>query len=125
MAITGFHHVALYTDDMERAKRFYEALGGKVVHSFVSASSGKEIFLVELAKGAVIELLPKPAPHTAGSFPHVALQTDDCDEAYKTALAAGAEGHEPPREMMLGTLSVKNAFLFGPDGEILELFEVR
>lgn len=124
MAIKGFHHVAIYTDDIVKSKNFYEAIGAKQVHSFVSAGNGKEILLMELAKGAVFELLQKPAPKLHGSFPHVAIETDNCDELFKTAVEAGAKVENPVREMYLGTMKVKNAFLKGPDDETIELFEV-
>ena len=125
MAVKGFHHVAIFTDDLAKSKSFYEALGAKQVHSFVSAGNGKEIALLELAPGAVFELIQKPAPRLCGSFPHVAIETDDCDGLFDIAVAAGATVDNPVREMYLGTMKVKNAFLKGPDGEIIELFEVR
>lgn len=124
MTIKGFHHVAIYTDDLAKSKAFYEAIGAKEVHSFVSAGSGKEILLMELAKGAVFELIQKPAQKCEGAFPHVAIETDDCKALFDVAVKAGATVDSPVREMALGTMNVKNAFLKGPDGEIIEFFEV-
>ena len=124
MKILGFHHVAVFTDNYTKSLDFYKALGGKVVHSFTSPSNGKEISLVELAPGAVVEIIQKPAPKCEGSFPHLAIATDDCDGAFAAAVGAGARVKSEVCQMTLGTMAVKNCFLYGPDEEILEFFQV-
>lgn len=123
--IKGFHHVAIYTENFEKSCAFYTALGGKKVHSFNSLGTGKEIALFELAKGAVVEIIQHEAPKCEGSFPHIAIETDDADGLYELMLSAGAEIKMPLQSVNLGTMPVKNAFLLGPDKEVIEVFEVR
>lgn len=124
MAILGFHHVAVYTEDFEKSKAFYAALGARQVHSFFAHSGGKEISLMELCPGATVEIIQAEAPRTEGSFPHLAIATDNCEECFEKAVAAGASVKSEVKEMMLGTMAVKNCFLYGPDGETIEFFQV-
>lgn len=124
MAIKGFHHVAIFTDDLVKSRKFYEALGGNLVHSFESPSNNKEIDLIKLAEGATVELIQKPAPKMQGSFPHLAIETDDIEGLFEIATKAGASVDSPIKQMFLGDMEVKNCFLIGPDSEIIELFEV-
>lgn len=126
MRYSGLHHIGLYVTDMKKSLSFYtEGLGGRVTFSFPMGDSGKEIFLVELAHGAVVELLPKGDRFAEENYPwaHIALATDDAVKAYRDALAAGAKSrHEPGRGTANG-MEMVNAFVTGPDGEAIEFFQ--
>lgn len=128
MAFHGYHHIGLKVRDMDKSLRFYtEGLGGKVTCQFPMGSTGLTIYMVDLGENSVVELLPN-GPEEAESnarWAHIALATDDARGAYDMAMAAGAVTRSAPQDMTLGDMDVCNAFVFGPDEEIIEFFEVK
>ena len=124
----GYHHIGLVVEDIDRSLKFYtDGLGGKVTFSFPMGDSGKSIYLVDLGGNAVVELVPRGqnGAEANARWAHIALSTGDAKEAYAIALKAGATSQSEPKEMMLGTMPVCNAFVKGPDGEVIELFQVK
>ena len=127
MNFKGLHHIGLRVDDPERSLRFYtEGLGGKVVDSFVSPSNGKIINMVELAPGAVVELLPAGSTEVEANnrWAHIALDTEDIDGAFALAIQAGAEPRTPPKLIPLEGREFHVAFVAGPDMEQIEFFKI-
>lgn len=127
MVFTGFHHIGLAVSDMERSLAFYrEGLGGKVVDSFPMASTGETIYMVELAPGTVIELLPggKADAEQSPRWKHIALATDDAQAAFDVLVQAGARVRSALNTVEREKHIRSNAFVFGPDDEIIEIFQV-
>ena len=125
MQINGFHHIGLFVCDMDRSYRFYtEGLGGQPTFSF-PIGEGREIHLIDLGNNAVVELIPRGAeePEAHARWAHIALSTDDTRAAYDMAIRAGAISHNEPANQMLGEKAVVNAFVTGPDGEVIEFFQ--
>lgn len=128
MQINGFHHIGLYVDDVPRCLAFYtEGLGGKEIFSFPTSDTGRLIYLVELGGGAVVEIVPRGTGEAQQNarWAHIALDTSDTRATYARAIAAGATSRIPPQDVMLGTMSVCNAFVVGPGGESIEFFQVK
>ena len=127
MKINGYHHLGLQAKDAEKSLEFYKKLGGKVVHSFPMADSGKTIYLVDMGGNSVVEIIPRGEgrEETNAHWAHAAFRTDDAKAAYELALKAGAVTRSEPKEMNLGTMPVTIAFVYGPDREIIEFFQVR
>ena len=124
----GYHHIGLMVKDSEKSLKFYtEGLGGTVTLSFPMGNTGKVIHLVDLGGNAVVELVPRGTedPEANARWAHIALATDDVPKAYAMALAAGAVSRTEPTDITLATLSARNAFVFGPDGEGIEFFQVK
>jgi lactoylglutathione lyase len=127
MKFDGYHHIGLWVKDSEKSLNFYtKGLGGKVVFSFPMADTGKTIYLVDLGNNAVVEIIPRGngAEETNAHWVHVAIRTDDARAAYDLALKAGAVSRTAPQDMTLGTMPVCNAFVLGPDHEVIEFFQV-
>lgn len=124
---TGFHHIGLKVRDFDASLKFYLALGGKEVFRFPMGNSGRFIALVEMAPGAVVEIIPSgfEEKEACARWAHIALAAPDCRKAYEKALAAGAVCASEPKDGMLGTMAVCNAFVLGPDGESIEFFQVK
>jgi lactoylglutathione lyase len=129
MKFSGFHHIGLLTSDVQRSLTFYtEGLGGKEVFSFPLPSDiDKTIYLVELAEGAVVELIPRGVEEVESNarWAHICLETEDVRGAYEAALAAGAKPRSEPEDGFLGTMERTGAFVFGPDDEVIEFFHVK
>jgi len=127
MAITGYHHIGLWVQDMDKSYRFYtEGLGGKEIFSFpVPDMPEKTIYLVDIG-GAVIELIPRGEgkEEQNAHWAHICFASDDCESDYELAIKAGAEERIKPSRGFLGTMEKCNAFVFGPDREIIEFFQV-
>ena len=127
MKITGYHHVGLRVSDMERSLKFYtEGLGGKVLESFPMASTGAMIYMVELAPGAVVELLPGGADDAEqnAKWAHICINTDDAEAAYEQALRAGATSRTAPNKASRDKFTRINAFVIAPGGELIELYQI-
>jgi lactoylglutathione lyase len=128
MAFDGFHHIGLWVKDARKSLDFYTTgLGGKVVFNFPMLGSDKIINLVDLGNNAVIEIIPRGngEEETNAHWAHVAVHTGDARQAYAQAIAAGALPHSEPKDNMLGTMAVCNAFVKGPDHELIEFFQVK
>ena len=126
MAVNGFHHIALATKDMEKSLAFYvQGLGSTVVHSFPMGDSGKTIYLVDMGNNAVLEIIPRDleGAEANGRFFHICLTSTDVQADFDKAVAAGATVRTAPKESMLGTMKVCNAFVIGPDDEVIEYLQ--
>lgn len=128
MKFNGYHHIGLIARDAERSLQFYtEGLGGKITFSFPMGDTGKTIHLVDLGGNAVVEIIPRGSGENESNahWAHIAVATDDARAAYALALEAGAVTQSEPRDALLGTMAVCNAFVTGPDGEVIEFFQVK
>ena len=127
MQFNGYHHVGLFAKDARKSLDFYtRGLGGKETFSFPMGDSGKTIHLVDLGGNAVIEIIPRGTgeEEVNAHWAHLAVRTDDAKAAYETAVKAGAVSRSEPNEATLGTMKVCNAFVYGPDREVIEFFQV-
>ena len=128
MQFKGYHHIGLAVENVEKSLKFYiEGLGGKVTMTFPMKGTEKIIHMVDLGGNAVIEILPKGIASEEANprWAHIALATDNAREAYAAALAAGANTRTEPVDKKINDMEVCNAFVFGPDGEIIEFFQVK
>ena len=126
MEFNGYHHVGLFVKDAQKSLDFYtRGLGGKTVFSFPMAGSDRIINLVDLGNNAVLEIIPRGSGEEElnAHWAHLAIRTDDAKAAYEMAIKAGAVSRSEPRESMLGTMAVCNAFVYGPDREVIEFFQ--
>jgi lactoylglutathione lyase len=128
MKFDGFHHIGLWVQDSAKSLDFYtKGLGGTVVFSFPMGDSGKIIYLVDLGNNAVVEIIPRGngEEESNAHWAHIALRTGDTQAAYDAAIKAGALSRSAPNDGQLGTMAVRNAFVLGPDKEVIEFFQVK
>lgn len=127
MKFDGFHHIGLWVKNAEQSLSFYtKGLGGKQICSFPMGEGEKTMYLVDLGNNAVVEIIPQGTgeAESQARWAHVAIRTDDTKAAYEQALKAGAESRTGPQHINLGTLPVCNAFVLGPDHEVIEFFQL-
>lgn len=122
--VNGFAHIALYSDHFDESVAFYErAFGARLLGSFVVDTRGCWLDI----NGDILEIFEGGTEHD-GHFGHFAIACDSVDELYEKALACGAEPHTAPKDISLALeepLDARIAFVKGPDGEQIELFEVK
>ena len=123
----GFHHIGLKAADFQKSAAFYKALGLKEVGGW--GEGEKEIMILDLGDGGRIELFASGGDEFSenGKWIHFAVQVEDVQKAYDTALAAGAVSHIAPKIMELASrpypMAIQVAFVKGPDGEQIEFFK--
>jgi catechol 2,3-dioxygenase-like lactoylglutathione lyase family enzyme len=109
--IEGISAVTLGTHDMERAVRFYRALGFDVLHGGEGAS-----FTSFRAGTGYLNLIVQPAERRWSWWGRVIFYVDDVDALYERALAAGYEPATVPRDAEWGE---RFFHLVDPDGHEL------
>ena len=123
----GFHHVALRASDFDRSVWFYKKLGMKPVVEW--GEGDNRIAMLDIGDGSRFEIFASKGREYAaeGRFQHFAFKVDNVEESYRLALSIGARDHTPPTIMPLDSrperMSIKVAFVTGPDGEVIEFFK--
>ena len=126
MSIVGYHHIGLFVSDIERSLKFYkEGFGASIKSSFTTAD-GKEIHLIDLGNNTVIELIPRGSggEEVNARWVHISLESDDIEGDFKKALKSGAVSRTEPKLISINGLDSKNAFIIGPEGEVIEFFQI-
>jgi catechol 2,3-dioxygenase-like lactoylglutathione lyase family enzyme len=123
--LTGFHHIAIHCRDYNRSEAFYKALG---FQDMLSWGEGDERACMLSVGGVCVELFASyKGESPAGKWVHLALTAPDCNAAYNAALAAGATVQIEPKSVVIqthtGPYPVRLAFVYGPDGEVIEFFQ--
>lgn len=130
---TGFHHIALHSSDFEKSYKFYTEGLGFCEYRRWKTDDGRTIVLLDAGNGAMIELFSDAKERTcfeeqAGIYAHLALKVKDSKAAFARALEYGAKVKMYPTEMNLPSnppIPATISFVYGPDGEEIEFFEVR
>ena len=123
----GTHHIALASADFDRSVKFYtEGLGMKPAAFW--GEGEKRAALLDIGDGSHVEIFANGVPEAQINerFVHFAIRTTDPDKAFENALAAGAMEKIPPKSLSIPAdppLNVRIAFVYGPDGEVLEFFQ--
>lgn len=139
--VRGIHHIAIRAEDFDTSVRFYTTvLNCTVRHTW--PGSGKDIQKIAILKtsdgNGFIEIFgssagavsgghkKKPGKEPAGgALLHLAVTVNDAEQAYRDALEFGCLSCNPPVTLELGQppVTVRNALVYGPGGEIIEFLE--
>lgn len=141
MSIKGLAHVAIQAQHYEATIAFYtEVFGFKVGHhwSLPSFQIKEASMLVSPDQRTCLEIFDNEAIIPAqgnkavsdeevkhGALLHFAFYVDHVDDMYHKALAHGAKAYVEPAQLSLGEppLVVRNAVIYSPNGEVIELIE--
>lgn len=121
--VKGCHHIALRASNLEKSVNFYKALG------LTERVRWEGAVMLDMGDGSCIEIFGggEDKERIDERFLHLAFKVDDVDLAFKTAIEAGAAEKYAPYEACPPTAvpSIKMlvAFVYGPDGELLEFFK--
>lgn len=130
MAIKGvrFGHVAFRVADVERAVKWYaDAFGARKVYHGEPQSGRQELMFLEFAPGQHIEIFTNGTeriqiPAHAIGYQHFCLVVDDIDAAIRHLATMNVHPERPVRE---GRSHYRIAFVADPDGNVIELMEIR
>ncbi len=130
-AVNGFHHIAIKASDFDKSVDFYKALG--LTERVRWGEGDNRAVMFNMGDGGLIELFAggsvreKTADEVNEHWLHLALKVDDVEYAYNTALNAGATARTAPMEVSPDgaepAMRMRIAFVYGPDGEIIEFFK--
>lgn len=125
----GVHHIALQTRAWDASLKFYRDVLGMVEVASFTGGDGQKIVLLDAGDGSHLELFEPTADTKTGVaadlVTHIALATTDARAATERVRRAGFEITVEPKEVTLGGLEVTLSFFRGPNGELIEFFEVR
>ncbi len=121
------HHIALKSSDIEKTLAFYTAIGMRQVAEW-GEGTGRTVML-DIGDGTRLEIFANGGDEfpPRGKWLHLALASEDVDASYAAALEAGATALTPPKTVDIPTarpapMSIRIAFVKGPDGEEVEFF---
>ncbi len=123
----GFHHIALKVKDLDASIEFYKKLGMTEVATW--GEGNDRIQMMDIGDGGIFEIFAGGGNESDnGKWLHYAFKVDDVEAAYNAAIAAGAKSHIAPKVVPLDSkpekMTLKIAFVLGPDDEQLEFFSV-
>lgn len=124
----GFHHVAIWTGDWDASLKFYrDGLG--LTSKIEWGEIGSRAIMLDMGDGNYVEIFEREADKQRvgeANLLHLCLRCDDIIAATEIARRAGAtvktEPFSPETFQKIG-IEAKIAFILGPSGEIIELFE--
>ena len=123
-----FGHVAFRVSDVERSVRWYDdALGARRVFHAPKDGERQELMFLEFAKGQFIELFTEghekvEIPSNAIGYQHFCLAVDDLNQMLAHLALINVYPERPPR---VGRSHYLIAFIADPDGNIIELMEIK
>jgi catechol 2,3-dioxygenase-like lactoylglutathione lyase family enzyme len=116
------HKIALVTDDVEGAVRFYtQTLGLEVAERF--PSEGDEDYVFLRAGDIILELMPSKSVQAPEGFHHISFKVDSVDASAQELRDKGVPMAKEPFDAGVG--GIRLAFFAGPDQVRLQLFERR
>lgn len=118
--INRIHKIALVTDDVEGAVKFYtQTLGLEVMERFPNADDEDYVFLK--AGDIILELMPKKTMRAPVGFHHISFRVDSVDAAAQELREEGVQMAKEPFD--IGMSGIRLAFFDGPNQVSLQLFE--
>ena len=117
--INKIHKVAVVTDDIEGAVKFYtEVLGLEVMERFNNPGDEDYVFLK--AGNIKLELMPVKSMGAPVGFHHISFEVPDVDKAYEELKSKGVKILKEPFD---GGGGIRISFFEGPNGVRLQIYQ--
>lgn len=118
--IDRIHKVALVTDDVEGAVKFYTRTLGLVV-SERFPNEDDEDFVFLKSGDFTLELMPKKTMNADVGFHHISFRVDSADAGAQALEEKGTNMEVAPFDAGVG--GIRLGFFKGPNDVLLQLFE--
>ena len=135
-----FNHVVIQVSNMEKSVDFYTRAFGLIVtndslkHVVYTMEDGTKnerdvnVALLKFPNQDFVYEMSEVAEYDNSTsfdkFHHVGIDVRNIKSAFKRAVEAGAEVLVPIRLVQTNGIETKQAFLKGPDGEVIELMQI-
>lgn len=86
MNLNGLQHIGIPTNNFQESKRFYQSLGFDIINQEKNGASNVGFFDLN---GTIIEIWEDAANSTKGAIDHIALDTDNIEEAFSEINSLG------------------------------------
>ena len=121
-------HIAVYTNDLDRLKKFYEkyfnAVSNQMYHNTVT---GLKTYFLSFEDGARLEIMQRPGisvsdklPYTEG-YIHLAISLGTPDAVDKTTALLEADGYKVVGQPRTSGDGYYESVVCDPDGNLIEL----
>jgi len=128
----GLAHIAIFTDNIDKSVNFYtENLGFKKMYeTYLVKDDGNLKYIVVELNNCAIELLETDENKNAlcgikGTIAHIALEVRNIEGIVKDLKNKKIEFTQEIRTFDTLFNGVYSAFIKGPSGELIELFEYK
>ncbi len=122
-SVTGIQHIGLPVRDYAGTAEFYKSPGFSVLWQ----AADRDCIFMKINE-AVVEIYAADEVHPAwGAWDHIALNTDNIDEAYRAVREAGhrlAEGENGPVFLPYFKKGVRYFTIIGPNSEKIEFNQI-
>ena len=132
------NHVVVQVSDLDRSIEFYTSAFDleltntikQITYFHEDGSTTQRDAELRLLKfpgqDFVYEMIEAPQMDSVGSghFLHVGVDVTDIEQAFDRVVKAGGEVVVPVRKVQANDIEVWQAFLKGPDGEMIELMQI-
>ncbi len=132
------NHVVVQVSDLEQSVEFYTTAFDLQVTNTIkqityfnedgsTSQRNAELRLLKFpGQDFVYEMIQSSSMDSLGTghFLHVGVDVVNIEQAFERAVAAGAEVVVPVRKVKASDIEVMQAFLTGPDGEMIELMQI-
>lgn len=122
---TGLQHIGLPTAAFDKTMAFYTELGFAVCHETTNPNTQARVAFLRLG-GLVLETYEQAATAgKPGAIEHIALNVQDVDTLYKSALASGHSIVEDGVQFLpFWEKGVRFFTIVGPGGEKIEFNQI-
>ncbi|QXT62871.1 VOC family protein [Tessaracoccus palaemonis] len=123
----SIEHIALYVDDLERARGFYETyFGGVAGTGYHNPSSGLRTYFLSFNRGARLELMTRPVLDDAGGrlaqgFNHVAFSVGSAADVDALTARLGRDGYPALSGPRTTGDGYYESVVPDPDGNLVEI----
>ncbi len=119
--VTGYQHVGIPTNDMEKTIAFYQALG--FTFRYETENNGRVVFFS--CGDILIETYEKNGQATGkrGAIDHIALAVSDLDKTLEEVQKTGYPVVEGPQFLPYWENGVRYICVQGPNNEIVEFLQ--
>lgn len=121
-------HIALYTQDLEKSRSFYECFfGGRANNRYCNPSTGLQTYFLEFEHGARLELMTRP--DVSGDRPsafrpgytHIAFRVDSREAVDLLTQRLMEEGHPIVSAPRITGDGYYESCVLDPDGNLVEI----